>query len=127
MWYSKSVKVRSLLTAFVTAVLTATLVWGGCLSCQPAAPQKIAGGCCQPSGKCETPRPQTPDHKHCKASAAALQDYIQSSADPAPAMIPAPAEAASAFATIPEIQAQPAPSPQATPLALYVLHSTLLI
>ncbi len=121
------VRLPNLLAALVASALTATLVWGGCLACQPAAAQKAAAGCCKPSGKCETPGPQTPDHKHCKAPAAAVQHYTNSSLDPAPAMTPLPVEAAPTLAAIPEIQAQPAPSPPASPPALYVLHSTLLI
>lgn len=53
-------------------LLTATLLWGGCLSCAQyfMSPVSQAGHCCKPSGECRKTQNSSPPSKDC-----AIQPY----------------------------------------------------
>lgn len=118
---------RSLFTSVLVVVVAGALVWGGCVSCQNLLPQKqTAGGCCENSGKCKVPAPQESGHKHCKAPALALEQYVKADPDRAfeACSEPEPVVAAAVCA--------PAVTPVAvdaaySPPAVFLLNSTFRI
>jgi hypothetical protein len=59
-------------------LLTATLLWGGCLSCAQyfMSPVAVAGHCCKPSGECRKAPNSSSPAKDCAIQAFALAQTV---------------------------------------------------
>ncbi len=120
--------VGRLLTAATTALLTAALLWGGCVACSPLATQGAAGsGCCEPSGRCKTPVPADPSHQHCTGPAIALERYSIQQDEPALQHAVAAASPLPIVSSALEFASTPRRLPMAPGPQLYRLHSTFRI
>ncbi|MBI3667072.1 MAG: hypothetical protein HY236_12775 [Acidobacteria bacterium] len=125
--------VRNFLAAVVAAVLTGTLLWGGCVSCQQLFSKTTKdNACCLPSGQCKNAAPVETGHQHCKSPTAALEQYVKGDPD-GMAKVPGVVVPAAAFeiasgATI--AAAAPdslAPPGDQSPQDLFRLYSTFRI
>jgi hypothetical protein len=116
---------RGLLSTGAAVVLTATLLWSGCVSCQPLiAPRASAQGCCDSQGKCKTPSRQDVAAKPCRYATPALDDYA-----PVPPDLAVEVPAAEPSLALPAVTTQPVrvvdtgPSPP----ELFVLNTSFRI
>jgi hypothetical protein len=64
-------------------LLTATMLWGGCLSCAQyfMFPSLSAKTCCTPSGHCRDKTPQPSSGKECLIQSAAPSKTLSSASD----------------------------------------------
>lgn len=59
---------RAFSSSLLSLLLVATLVWGGCISCEQYFMWPGAKGCCAPDGHCKTQKAPTnqPSDRECK-------------------------------------------------------------
>lgn len=116
----------------VAAVLTSSLLWGGCAACQQVYVRSTSkSGCCMPTGHCKQPGPTLPIHKQCAMPDLALQQYVKANAVEQARVqtMAAPVEVADPIVAALAARPVPAPldSPVKSPPDLFRLYSVFLI
>jgi hypothetical protein len=124
--------IRRAMGVLVTAVLTSSLLWGGCAACQQVYVRSTSkSGCCMPTGQCKQPGPTLPIHKQCATPDLALQQYVKANAvDPGRVQaVAAQVEVASAIVAplVERPVAAALDSPVKSPPDLFRLYSVFLI
>jgi len=116
----------------MAAVMTVTLIWGGCLSCSQyfRPPAKAAGSCCDPHGGCKEKPGQSKAKRDCNLQPVALASAKSSGAaiQSSLAFMVLSAESTLLRATTQWHAALPiVPPDRGSPPDLNVLHSVLRI
>jgi hypothetical protein len=93
----------------LSVLLTATLLWGECLSCPRLFSTAEKPSCCKPTG-CEKPEPPAPPHHDCNTHPESSltfvkvdADWDQSSGPPSSASLPKPVQVAPALPHAPAL------------------------
>lgn len=124
---------RKIASFGMAIVLTATLLWGGCISCAQyfMFPSISAKTCCMPSGHCKDKPSKPSSQEECRIQSLA---FAKAPVVPEQAAIPV-----SSFAVLPaqtptsrvalrlDARGDTYPANQASPPGLYLLHSVFLI
>jgi hypothetical protein len=117
---------RALASSFFSLLLIATLVWGGCISCEQYFMWPGAKSCCAPDGHCKTKKtPVKQDSRECKQIAFDHQKSIDHHID-LPVIVAVTVDLP--IRTVEAFTLWHGASPiEPSPPDLQVLHSTFLI
>jgi hypothetical protein len=117
---------RTLANSLLSLLMLATLVWGGCISCDEYFMWPGAKGCCSPNGQCKTKTPSSQKtNRECKQIAFDHQkavDHLVALPMIAVVTIEVPLRVIASWESLHSVS-----SAEPSPPDLQVLHSTFLI